>query len=119
LLPYQRIADALDELAGIAISPGTIHGTVGVAATCLEAQVQAICGALVKARVAHADEFGVRVAGGLYWLHVLSTAPWRGAYASPRSPRVPGNQPGRERLIQIPRRQNSAYHPQRFPKTAR
>lgn len=79
LLPYQRTADVLDELAGIAISPGTIHRAVAVAATRLQAPVAAIRGALTEAPVAHADETGMRVAGGLHWLHVLSTA-WLTAY---------------------------------------
>jgi len=60
LLPYQRTAEVLNELAGLGISPGTLQRAVRVAATCLEA-------------VAHADETGRRVNGNLYWLHVLST----------------------------------------------
>jgi transposase len=79
LLPYQRTADVLEELAGIAISPGTLHRAVAVAASGLEAPVAAIRGALVEAPVAHADETGMRVAGGLHWLHVLGTA-WLTAY---------------------------------------
>ncbi len=79
LLPYQRTAEVLDELAGIAISPGSIHRAVTVAAMRLEAPVAAIRGALVEAPVAHADETGMRVGGGLHWLHVLSTA-WLTAY---------------------------------------
>lgn len=74
LLPYQRTADVLDELAGIGISPGSIHRAVTVAATRLEAPVAAIGGALIAAPVAHADETGMRVDGELHWLHVLSTA---------------------------------------------
>jgi transposase len=79
LLPYQRTAGVLNELAGIAISPGTIHRAVTVAAARLEEPVAAIRGALIEAPVAHADETGMRVAGGLYWLHVLGTA-WLTAY---------------------------------------
>ncbi len=74
LLPSQRTAELLHELAGIAISPGTLQRAVMAAATHLEAPVAAIQGALVTSPVAHADETGVRVDGTLYWLHVLSTA---------------------------------------------
>jgi transposase len=84
LLPYQRTADALDELAGIALSPGTVHRAVEVAAERLQAPVQAIRGALVTAPVAHADETGMRVGGGLHWLHVLSTASLTAYFAHPK-----------------------------------
>jgi len=73
LLPYQRTAGVLNELAGLGISPGTLQRTVRVAAVCLEAPVNAIRGALIAAPVAHADETDRRVNGNLYWLHVLST----------------------------------------------
>jgi len=73
LLPCQRTAGVLNELAGLGISPGTLQRAVRVAATCLEAPVNAIRRALITAPVAHADETGRRVNGNLSWLHVLST----------------------------------------------
>ena len=73
LLPYQRTAEVLDELAGLRISPDTLQRTVRVAATRLEAPVNAIHRALVAAPVAHAAETGRRVNGNLSWLHVLRT----------------------------------------------
>jgi len=73
LLPYQRTAGVFNELASLRISPDTLQRAVRVAATCLEAPVNAIRRALVAALVAHADETGRRVNGNLYWLHVLST----------------------------------------------
>ena len=63
----------LNELASFGISPGTLQRAVRVAATCLEAPVNAIRRALITAPVVHADEAGRRVNGNLYWLHVLST----------------------------------------------
>jgi len=71
LQPYQRTAGVLNELAGLAISPGTLQRAVRVAAACLEAPVTAIHDALVAA--AHADETSQRVNGTLHWLPVLST----------------------------------------------
>jgi len=68
LLPYQRTAEVLNELAGLGISPATLQRAIRVAATRLEAPVNAI-----RRAVAHADETGRRVNGNLYWLHVLST----------------------------------------------
>ena len=72
LLPYQRTAGVLNELAGLAISPGTLQRAVRVAAARLEAPVTAIRDALVAAPVAHADETSRRVNGTLHWLPVLS-----------------------------------------------
>jgi len=73
LLPYQRTAEVLNELAGLGTSPGILQRTVRMAATRPEVPVTAIRRALVAAPVAHADETGRRVNGNLYRLHVLST----------------------------------------------
>ena len=74
-LPYQRTAELLYERAWIAISPATIYAAVMSAATRVQAPVQGIGQALVRAVVAHADETGVRVGGKLHGLQVLSTDP--------------------------------------------
>ena len=73
-LPYQRTADFLEALAGIALSPATVYAMVREAAARLAAPVAAIGQALVASAVAHADETGMRVGGALQWLHVLCTA---------------------------------------------
>jgi transposase len=73
-LPYQRTADFLEALAGIALSPATVYAMGREAAARLTAPVAAIGQALVGQAVAHADETGLRVAGALQWLHVLCTA---------------------------------------------
>jgi transposase len=74
LVPFQRTAAVLDELAGIAISPGSLVRMVETAASRVQAPVAAIREALVAAPLAHADETGIRVGGALQWLHVLCTA---------------------------------------------
>jgi len=74
LLPFERTAAVLDELAGIGISPGSIYNAVQRAAARVQAPVAAIGEALVGAPLAHADETGVRVGGALQWLHVLCNA---------------------------------------------
>jgi len=60
LLPFERTAAVLDELAGIAISPGRIYSAVQTAAAHVQAPVAAIREALVGAPLAHADETGMR-----------------------------------------------------------
>jgi len=66
LLPYQRTAGVLNELAGLRISPGTLQRAVLAAVTCLEAPVNAIRRALIAVPVAYAGETGRRVNGNLY-----------------------------------------------------
>ena len=73
-LPYQRTAELLGALAGIALSPATIYAMGREATGRLSAPVAATAKALVRRAVAHADETGMRVAGALQWLHVLCTA---------------------------------------------
>ncbi len=73
-LPYQRAAELLEALAGIALSPATLYAMGREAAARLTAPMAAIGQALVEQAVAHADATGLRVAGALQWLHVLCTA---------------------------------------------
>ena len=84
LLPFERTAAALEELAGIAISPGSLYSVVATAGARVQAPVAAIREALVAAPLAHADETGVRVGGGLHWLHVVSTASLTAYFPHPK-----------------------------------
>jgi transposase len=84
LLPFERTAAVLDELAGIAISPGSLYHAVETAAVRVQAPVAAINDALVAAPLAHADETGVRVGGALQWLHVLSSASLTAYFPHPK-----------------------------------
>jgi transposase len=84
LLPFARTAAVLDELAGIAISPGSLYNAVQTAATRVQAPVAAIGEALIGAPLAHADETGVRVGGALQWLHVLSSASLTAYFPHPK-----------------------------------
>ncbi|WP_133510248.1 IS66 family transposase [Candidatus Thiosymbion oneisti] len=79
LLPYQRTAEVLNELASITIAPGTLQRAAQMATTHLAAPVVAIRGALVTAPVTYTGETGLQVDGTRHWLHVLSTA-WLTAY---------------------------------------
>ena len=84
LLPFERTAAVLEELAGIAISPGSLYSAVATAGARVQAPVAAIREALVAAPLAHADETGVRVGGGLHWLHVVSTASLTAYFPHPK-----------------------------------
>ena len=84
LLPYQRTAELLEQVGGIALSPGSVQRAVEVAGQRLKPLEQAIRDALITAPVAHADETGVRVATALHWLHVLSTAELTAYFPHPK-----------------------------------
>jgi transposase len=73
MLPAQRTADLMGDLAGLPLSDATVLAAVAEARERLEPTVTAIDQAIIAAPIAHADETGMRVAGQLHWLHVLAT----------------------------------------------
>jgi transposase len=73
LLPLGRIAELTDDWFGQRVSEGTVERALDEAAGAVAGVLDAVEHGLVTAPVAHADETGVRVAGKLHWLHVLST----------------------------------------------
>jgi len=74
-LSQQRTADALGELFGVPLSPGTVGKMTERAAATLtdSGLLELIAGRLARAPVAHFDETGLRVAGALHWVHSAST----------------------------------------------
>ena len=74
LLPLGRIAELTEDWFGQRVSEGTVERALDQAAGAVAGVIDALERGLVTAPVAHADETGVRVAGKLHWLHVLSTA---------------------------------------------
>jgi transposase len=74
-LSKARTADALAELFGLPISPGTIASvTTRMAGDVRECGVLDQIGAeIAAAPVAHFDETGLRVAASLHWVHSAST----------------------------------------------
>jgi transposase len=73
LLPFARTAEAMRELFGCSISPGTLHTTRGRLAAKLVGVEARIKAALRHAPVIGADETGLRVAGKGGWVHVART----------------------------------------------
>jgi transposase len=74
LLPYERTAEALEDLFGVSPSQGTLTSAQSTAYTRLEPVEQAIGAALQQEAVVHVDETSQRVAGRTEWVHVISTA---------------------------------------------
>jgi transposase len=73
LLPYARAREAMGELCGCWPSKRTLERAVAEGADSLvEIELQ-IKQKLRRSPVIHADETGLRVAGGCYYVHVAST----------------------------------------------
>jgi transposase len=73
LLPYARTVEAMKELFGCAISPGTLAAAVRrCAAGLIETELKIKRG-LRRSAVIHADETGLRVKGKLAYVHVASS----------------------------------------------
>lgn len=73
LMPLERISQMTFDLFGIRVSEATLQSAIQAASSKLdgfEAKVELL---LQKAKLAHADETGLRVEGKLHWLHNLST----------------------------------------------
>ena len=73
LLPLRRITELTQDWFGQRVSEGTLERALKQAAGAVAGILNDVERGLVNAPVAHADETGVRVAGKLHWLHVLST----------------------------------------------
>jgi transposase len=74
LLSKQRTATALSELFGVPVSSGTVAVMAGRCAGRLGEFLTRTRERIAGAALAHFDETGLRVAGGLGWVHSASTA---------------------------------------------
>lgn len=81
-LPVQRTAGLLADLFGTPMSVGTVAAWTARAAAGLEPFTAAVTAALAGAELVHVDETGLRVAGGLHWLHVASNSKFTSLYAT-------------------------------------
>ena len=73
-IPYDRLTELCEDLFGQPLSEATIiaaNERTYEELACFEQRLKVL---LPQAPVVHADESGLRVAGKLHWLHVLSTA---------------------------------------------
>ena len=73
MLPVQRTAALMGDLFELPMSEATVLAASEEAKERLEPTVASIGKAIQEAKVAHADETGLRVAGSLHWMHVLAT----------------------------------------------
>lgn len=82
LLPYARAAQLIADLYGVKVSPATLVTWVAEASATLQGTANLIADHLRAAPLVHADESGLRVAGGLHWLHIAAnvTHTWYGVH---------------------------------------
>lgn len=73
MLPYARAAQLIADLYGLTVSPATLVAWVAEADAALSPTARQIASQLSAAPVLHGDESGLRVAGKLQWLHVVTT----------------------------------------------
>lgn len=84
MMPVFRTGNLMGDLFGLPLADATVLAINEEARQRLAPTVAAIGEALKTAPVAHADETGIKVAGKLYWLHVLATTnvTWLGCHAN-------------------------------------
>ena len=73
VVPYARASQLLQELLGVQLSAGSIARFVNTCHQQLAGVEKELKAALVKARVLHQDETGLRVGMAGWWVHVCST----------------------------------------------
>ena len=76
LVPYKRASQFFLDIFGLEVSPGSICAFQENAYDQLASTEQAIADALNNEPIAGADETGMRVAGSLWWMHVLRSEKW-------------------------------------------
>lgn len=73
LLPLERISQMCTDLFARPVSEATVQAAVAAAYHALAGFEATAADLIAQAPIAHADETGLRVAGQLHWLHVVST----------------------------------------------
>ncbi len=84
MMPVSRTGDLMGDLFGLPLSDATVLAINAQAGAILAPTVTAMGEAFKTTSVVHADETGMKVAGKLFWLHVLATTlmTWIGAHAN-------------------------------------
>jgi transposase len=83
-LSRKRTAQALAELFGVPLSPGTVAGITARAAGKLDGFLERVRGNIAASDVAGFDETGFRVEGRLHWVHCARTGKYTLLIVHPR-----------------------------------
>ncbi len=74
MLPYERIAEIIEDLASHKISVGTIYNFLNTHYDKLEEFENTLKQSMLKEDVLNSDETGVNIQGSLHWIHVASSS---------------------------------------------
>jgi transposase len=83
-LSRKRTAQALAELFGVPLSPGTVAALTARAAGKLDGFLERVRGCIAASDAAGFDETGFRVAGALHWVHCARTGKYTLLMVHPR-----------------------------------
>jgi transposase len=72
-IPYDRCCQAMSDLLGIQLCPGTLKNIIDESYQLLEKVELPIKQAIIDTKVTHHDETGYRINRILHWIHVVST----------------------------------------------
>ena len=74
MLPYERIAETIQDLASHEMSTGTIYNFLNTHYDNLEKFEEVLKNSLLKEDILHSDETGVNIKAKLHWIHVASSS---------------------------------------------
>ncbi|MBL0708137.1 MAG: IS66 family transposase [Sulfurimonas sp.] len=74
MLPYERIAETIEDLTSHKMSTGTIYNFLNTHYESLQKFEVALKESLLKEEVLHSDETGINIRGKLHWIHVASSS---------------------------------------------
>ena len=72
MLPYERIAQMIEDMTGHQIATGTLHGFLRRHDRALKPFEIELKKALLNQKLLHGDETGINIQSVLHWVHVLS-----------------------------------------------
>ncbi len=74
MLPYERIAETIEDLTSHKISTGTVYNFLNTNYEKLENFESRLKQSLLKESILHSDETGVNIRAKLHWIHVASSS---------------------------------------------
>ena len=74
MLPYERIVEMIEDLSSHKIGRGSIYNFLNTQYEQLESFETCLKASLLKEKVLHSDETGIKIKGKLHWVHIVSSS---------------------------------------------